>query len=134
MLDIVRDIPIGWLRKGLSVPLIKPPHPKRLQKLYFCFGAPIETASFGGGDGGADTAAARAVRDATRDSLKECIRRMRARQASDPERLSLGVAAKNIRAKMDKLRADAAALLGGGGAGSIELLGVDTKKEEGKKK
>ena len=80
MLEISRDLPLGFLRDGLTLPLIKPPHPKKLQKLYFYFGTPILTAKFCGGDGGADTAAATAVRDATRDAVNEGISLMRARQ------------------------------------------------------
>jgi len=122
MLEIARDVPLGWLRKGLSLPLIKPPHPRRLQKLYYWFGAPVETAQYDGGDQGADTAVATAVRDATRTAVNEGIRLMRARQAEDPDRLSIGVAAKGIQDKTEALRAELAALLGAGG-GSASTSG-----------
>ena len=42
-LEIAHDVDMGWVRRGLSIPLIKPDI-RKMQKLYYWFGEPIETA------------------------------------------------------------------------------------------
>ena len=66
-LEIAHDVDMGWMRHGLSIPLIKPDI-RKMQKLYYWFSEPIETAQYGG-DADNDEYA-NAVRDATRAAVE----------------------------------------------------------------
>jgi 1-acyl-sn-glycerol-3-phosphate acyltransferase len=87
MMDIVVDIPVGFLRKGLSVPIIGPIWPSRLQRVYFWFGEPVLTAQYNGDFENDDFA--REVRDKVRAAVLGGIQTLQRRQADDPDRFLL---------------------------------------------
>ena len=84
MLSIVADLPVGFVRKELSLPLAAPPSPARIQKIYFWFGEPIPTAQFGGD--WQNDAFAIEVRDRTRAAVESGIAILLEKQETDPDR------------------------------------------------
>jgi 1-acyl-sn-glycerol-3-phosphate acyltransferase len=87
MLDIVADLPVGFVRKGLSVPIIGPIWPSRLQRVYIWFGEPIPTAQYNGDFENDEFA--REVRDKARAAVLGGIHMLQGRQAEDPDRFLL---------------------------------------------
>ena len=87
MLDILADIPAGWVSRGLTIPIVGGVHPKKIQRVYFWIGEPIMTAQYKG-DWQDDTLA-RHVRDQTRDAVQRGIALLQDRQRKDPDRYLL---------------------------------------------
>ena len=83
MLDIMCDIPIDFVRKDLSLPVISL-NPKNLQKIYFWFGTPITTSQYNG-DYTNDTYA-KQVRDQVKAAVEFGIEQMKLKQQNDPNR------------------------------------------------
>jgi len=100
MLDIMFDLPMGFLSKPLGVPSIPMVKPNSIQKIYFWFGKPIPTDKYGGDSDNTDFA--REVRDLTKAAIEGGIREMRAKQAADPDRYFIDRAAKRIREVQSK--------------------------------
>jgi len=109
MLSILQDIPLGWFRKDMSLPIIKPPPPNKLQKVYIWFGEPIPTGKY---NGEADKYAEE-VRDLTRDSILKGIAEMQERQKNDPERYLRNKVAAQIRSLQEQLTSQFYDKLGG---------------------
>jgi 1-acyl-sn-glycerol-3-phosphate acyltransferase/ketosteroid isomerase-like protein len=72
-------VPLPPIPRGVGLTLL--PRPERL---YFWFGAPVETARYGGA--GEDDAAARAVRDEVRAAVEEGIQTLLSVRERDPHR------------------------------------------------
>jgi 1-acyl-sn-glycerol-3-phosphate acyltransferase len=87
MMIIIADLPVGFVRKGLSVPIIGPIWPSRLQRVYLWFGEPIPTAQYNGDFENDEFA--REVRDKARAKVLEGIQTLQRRQAEDPDRFLL---------------------------------------------
>jgi len=83
MLGILQDVPVGWFRKDFSIPIITPPPPNKVQKIYIWFGDPISTEKYGKNT---DQKNAEELRDVTRDAILRGISEMQERQKQDPER------------------------------------------------
>ena len=83
MLEIMYDIPIDFIRKDLSMPVVSL-NPKNLQKIYFWFGKPISTAQYNG-DYTNDTYA-KQVRDQVKAAVEFGIQQMKLKQQNDPNR------------------------------------------------
>ena len=51
---MVYDLPLGWVPipflygSDRTLPIVKPPSLRRLQRVYFAFGEPIDTSAYGG--------------------------------------------------------------------------------------
>jgi len=82
-LDIAHDIPVHFIRKGQTLPVIVP-NTRDLQKVYFWFGEPISTNEYGGCYEDADVV--RKVRDLTKASIESGIQQMLEVQSNDPRR------------------------------------------------
>jgi len=87
MLDVMYDIPAGWLFGGrdITLPAVKPPSPEKLQRIYFHFAPPISTAAFG--HDGENTEYCRIVRDRTKAAIEQSLQLLQKKQAEDPNRL-----------------------------------------------
>lgn len=54
MAEVVYDLPLGWVPipflygSDRTLPIVKPPSLRRLQRVYFAFGEPIDTSAYGG--------------------------------------------------------------------------------------
>jgi len=83
MLDIVMDIPVGFARDNLSVP-IAVTSPNKIQKIYFWFGEPIPTEQYNGDCDNDDFA--REVRDKCKASVSASIKELQEKQRNDPDR------------------------------------------------
>jgi len=87
MLDIITDVPVGWLFGGsrgeLSIPLVKPPSLSKIQRVYFGFGKPIDT-SYLNGDSSSENCFM--IRDQCKSSLEQQISATLKYQQNDPER------------------------------------------------
>ena len=83
MLDIMCDIPIDFIRKDLSLPVVSF-NPKKLQNIYFWFGTPISTTQYNG-DYTNDTYA-KQVRDQVKSAVELGIQQMKQQQQNDPNR------------------------------------------------
>lgn len=90
MLDVVYDIPMGWLFRGkrgdISAPVLKPPGLRKLQRVYFSFGEAIETAQY---DGDSSQQNSEIVRNITKRALEKEIEWLRSVSENDPERVSV---------------------------------------------
>eukprot|EP00164_Ancoracysta_twista_P000694 GFYU01000919.1.p2 GENE.GFYU01000919.1~~GFYU01000919.1.p2 ORF type:complete len:490 (-),score=108.33 GFYU01000919.1:98-1567(-) len=92
MLDIMYDIPVGFLfgnkgsRKGLTFPLVKPPNPSNVQRVYFSFGDPIDLEQYNG-DTSMDTLMK--VKNQVKASVEAEIAYLQQEQAKDPDRFLL---------------------------------------------
>jgi 1-acyl-sn-glycerol-3-phosphate acyltransferase len=84
MMDRLFDIDLGFFRKGMSVPVIAPIMPHRLQKVYFWVGEPIPTAQYKGE--WENDAYATEVRDKVKAAVEAGIKEMKEVQAKDPNR------------------------------------------------
>ena len=78
MFDVIGDIPVDFVRKGLSIPIPGPVSPSRLQKVYFWFGEPIPTAHYKGDF--KNDAFAKEVRDKAKAAVELGIRQMKKKQ------------------------------------------------------
>tara|TARA_R110002050_G_scaffold104517_1_gene213946 strand:+ start:1633 stop:1977 length:345 start_codon:yes stop_codon:yes gene_type:complete len=74
---------MDWMREGLSLPIIKPPSPNQLQKVYFWFGEPIETAHLNGSQAEEEVWQ---VREKTRVAIEGGIQELISKQEADPHR------------------------------------------------
>ena len=79
LMRLLVGVPLPPIPRGVGLTLL--PRPERL---YFWFGAPVETARYGGA--GEDDAAARAVRNEVRAAVEEGIRTLLSERESDPHR------------------------------------------------
>eukprot|EP00735_Rhodelphis_limneticus_P015104 TRINITY_DN9263_c0_g1::TRINITY_DN9263_c0_g1_i1::g.13251::m.13251 TRINITY_DN9263_c0_g1::TRINITY_DN9263_c0_g1_i1::g.13251 ORF type:complete len:468 (+),score=80.33,sp/Q9LW26/Y3684_ARATH/27.84/1e-16,DAGAT/PF03982.8/1e-09,Acyltransferase/PF01553.16/1.8e-06,Zip/PF02535.17/0.13,Peptidase_S49_N/PF08496.5/4.2 TRINITY_DN9263_c0_g1_i1:81-1406(+) len=93
MFDVMYDLPVGWLfggsspsRKDLSYPVVKPPGPSKLQRVYFRFGKPIPTSHM---ERNTSPSNCEEIRDLTRDAIIQGIEEMKKRQDADPMRLTV---------------------------------------------
>lgn len=83
MLETIMDIPIEFVRKGMSLP-VSVASPSKVQKIYFWFGNPIPTKQYNGefqNDG-----FAREVRDKAKAAVEAGIRELQEKQKNDPDR------------------------------------------------
>ena len=84
MLDIVADIPVKFIRKDLTCPVVVP---NGMQRVYFFFGEPIPTAHYNGDY--QNDAFAKEVRDKAKAAVLGGIKQMKERQQNDPDRFLL---------------------------------------------
>eukprot|EP01104_Vermistella_antarctica_P021144 TRINITY_DN936_c0_g1_i1.p1 TRINITY_DN936_c0_g1~~TRINITY_DN936_c0_g1_i1.p1 ORF type:complete len:424 (+),score=73.27 TRINITY_DN936_c0_g1_i1:157-1428(+) len=119
MLEIVKDIPLEFARKGLSMPLVKPIAPSKLQKLYFWFGEPIPTAHMNG-----DTSVENQtkIRDVTKVAVEGGIQSMLEKQEKDPSRYLHARVNSQISKAVETLKADFVA--------SVQSIYTGTGQEE----
>jgi 1-acyl-sn-glycerol-3-phosphate acyltransferase len=85
MLDVLFDVPLGYFRKGVSLPVILPfISPFRLQRLYFWFGEPIPTKQYNGDWKNEENV--KEVHKKVRDAVAQGIKKLQEQQAKDPDR------------------------------------------------
>eukprot|EP00004_Rigifila_ramosa_P018092 TRINITY_DN4464_c0_g1_i1.p1 TRINITY_DN4464_c0_g1~~TRINITY_DN4464_c0_g1_i1.p1 ORF type:complete len:262 (-),score=74.57 TRINITY_DN4464_c0_g1_i1:31-816(-) len=87
MMAIVADLPISWIfgRKNLTLPIVMPPSPEKLQRIYFHFGKPVRTDIYSGDDGDENS---RKVRDEVKSSIEQSLKDLQEFQKHDPYRLT----------------------------------------------
>jgi len=87
MLDIIADVPVGWAfggaRGDLSVPIVKPPSPSKVQRIYFGFGKPIDTTHL---NRDTSTENCNLIRDQCKTALESEISSVLHYQHNDPNR------------------------------------------------
>lgn len=96
MMDTIIDIPVGFLRKDLQIPIISPI--LRLQKVYFWFGEPIPTDQYKGDY--MNDEFAREVRDKVKTAIESGIQELKKKQENDPNRFLLDHAANSANNSM----------------------------------
>lgn len=111
MLDVILDLPTGFITKPMGLPSIPLVKPNSLQKIYFWFGDPIPTEQYGGDSDNTDFA--REVRDKTKAAIEGGIKEMQEKQANDPERYFMDRVAKQIREVQIKAEESFRSLLAG---------------------
>jgi 1-acyl-sn-glycerol-3-phosphate acyltransferase len=84
MLDVLVDIPADWFRADLSIPLIQPVSPSKIQKVYFWFGEPIRTSHLQSQWNDDDVVWE--IREQTRVAVESGIQQMLEYQKKDPFR------------------------------------------------
>ena len=88
MLNVVTEIPIGWLtgHHDLNLPILKPN--MTVQRIYYRFGKPIYPETFfpSGNIDHTNEEALMSIRDAVKAELEEMIDELRKYQANDPQR------------------------------------------------
>lgn len=103
MFESVCDIPVGY--RGLVAP-ISVTKPSKLQKVYFWFGAPIETKQYNGEY--TNDEYAKEVRDKAKMAIEAGIKELKEKQASDPERYTVDQYKSKIRSKFNSSSVSAA--------------------------
>jgi len=89
MLNILYDIPAGWLFGGrdLTLPAVKPPSPDKLQRIYFRFAPPIHTKELSRDCDSYENCAL--VRDRCKAAIEESLEWLKRKQEEDPYRLAV---------------------------------------------
>jgi 1-acyl-sn-glycerol-3-phosphate acyltransferase len=82
MIGVLCDIPASK-KRDLTVPAMKPPGPRKYQRLYYHFGPPIPTAAFQRNDCEANSTR---LRDQTQEVILSGLRFLQAVQRVDPNR------------------------------------------------
>jgi 1-acyl-sn-glycerol-3-phosphate acyltransferase len=82
MIGVLCDIPASK-KRNLTVPAMKPPGPRKYQRLYYHFGPPITTARFERNDCEANSTQ---LRDECQKTILEGLRFLQAVQRTDPNR------------------------------------------------
>lgn len=83
MFESIADIPVGFFRKNLSIPLIKPPTPGNVQKIYMWFGNPIDTTIY---QNDSKIENAKELAAQTKKVVEAGILEMQELQRNDPDR------------------------------------------------
>mmetsp|Transcript_17552 Transcript_17552/g.49377 ORF Transcript_17552/g.49377 Transcript_17552/m.49377 type:complete len:410 (+) Transcript_17552:67-1296(+) len=118
MLDILADLPVGFVRKDLTIPVFCP-NPKLLQRVYFSFGKPIETGCIKDKHGDPDVVWK--IREQTREAVEELISELQEVQKEDPDRLLKDRVMKNMTEAHCKWRE--------GLYGALNVAAVDSEKK-----
>lgn len=82
MIGVLCDIP-AFKKRNLTVPAMKPPGPRKYQRLYYYFGPPISTSVFQRNDCEANSTG---LRDQCQDIILAGLRFLQAVQRMDPNR------------------------------------------------